>query len=71
MVGHDCRSMVSQDFSVSKLGGQVVSTGSGHGRLVDGSDGSIGVGDQTKESLRTGRGNSHTGSENQKLHVDQ
>merc|ERR1711970_798471 len=50
----------------SKLGGQVISTGSCNGRLVNGGHSSIGVGLKSEKS--GGAGGSNTGSKNQKLH---
>merc|ERR1719402_167003 len=50
----------------SELGGQVISTGSCNGRLVNGGHSSIGVGLKSEKS--GGAGGSNTGSKNQELH---
>merc|ERR1719292_129808 len=60
-------SIASISQTCSKLGSKMVSTGSSNCWLINRSHSSVRVGLQTIETL--GRGYSHTGSENQKLHI--
>merc|ERR1719187_278852 len=56
----------SKDWSSTKLGSQVISTSSSYSRLINRSDGSIGMALESKETL--GSRNRETGGKNQKLH---
>jgi hypothetical protein len=61
-------SITSISQTSSKLGGEVVSPGSGNCWLINWGHSAIGVGLETKESL--GRGKSNTGSENLKKNLE-